>query len=302
MSPTEAARREEAKGLALVCLSTLAFGVLPIFGKVAYAADVRPLPLLTWRYAIAALLFALLRRTPMPERRTRLCLWAIGAVFVCNSLAYFKALTTVPASTVALLLYSYPVIVALLAAAAGLERLTVRNLLAALLAFTGCALTAAGEGGLGAIHHVDPGVLFALLAALIYASYLVLVGRFAREVAAEDVAQHLSQASAVVCAVLALSTGGLGIPAAPRAWLSVLGIAVVSTVMALRTFLAGMSRVGPTRASVASSLEVVVTLVLAFALLGERLGPWQWMGAVLILGAVLLQNLGAVRRLAGPRG
>jgi drug/metabolite transporter (DMT)-like permease len=253
-------------------------------------------PLLAWRYAIAAVVFSLVRRGPMPDRRTRLRLWAIGTLFVCNSLAYFLALTTVPASTVALLLYSYPVMVALLAAAAGLERVTLRGLVAALLAFGGCALTAAREPP--AALQVGAGVLFALLAAFIYASYIVLVARFAPEAPAEDVAQHLAQASAVVCGVLALSTGDSRLPAAPRAWLPVLGIAVVSTVLALRTFLAGLARVGPTRASVVSSLEVVVTLVLAFALLGERLGPSQWLGAILILGAVALQNMGALRRAA----
>ena len=289
---------EEAKGLGLVALSTLAFGILPILGKAAYASGARPVPLLAWRYVIAAVVFSSLRRAPMPDRRTRVRLWTIGALFVCNSLAYFLALTTVPASTVALLLYSYPVMVALLAAVAGLERLTLRSLVAAFLAFGGCTLTAAGEGGSSATLHVGPGVLFALLSAFIYASYIVLVARFAPGVAAEDVAQHLAQASAAVCGVLALSTGDYRLPTAPRAWLPVLGIAVVSTVLALRTFLAGLARVGPTRASVVSSLEVVVTLVLAFALLGERLGPSQWLGAILILGAVALQNLGALRRAA----
>jgi drug/metabolite transporter (DMT)-like permease len=76
---------------------------------------------------------------------------------------------------------------------------------------------------------------------------------------------------------------------------------VVSTVVAMIAFLAGMALVGPTRASVLSSLEVVVTLVLAFALLGERLTPWQWAGALLILGAVAWQNLGALRALAARR-
>jgi drug/metabolite transporter (DMT)-like permease len=61
-------------------------------------------------------------------------------------------------------------------------------------------------------------------------------------------------------------------------------------------FLAGMALVGPTRASVLSSLEVVVTLVLAFLFLGERLGPAQWAGAALILGAVAFQNIGVLRR------
>ena len=48
-----------------------------------------------------------------------------------------------------------------------------------------------------------------------------------------------------------------------------------------------------------SSLEVLVTLVLAFLLLGERLTPRQWAGAALILGAVAFQNAAALRRVLG---
>ena len=119
--------RDAARGLGLVLLSTLAFGVLPILGKAAYAAGVRVLPFLTWRYLVAALLFTLLLgRRPLPWR-TRLRLWAIGFVFVFNSVAYFLALARTSASTVSLLLFCYPVIVALLAAAVGLERLTLRS-------------------------------------------------------------------------------------------------------------------------------------------------------------------------------
>jgi drug/metabolite transporter (DMT)-like permease len=62
-----------------------------------------------------------------------------------------------------------------------------------------------------------------------------------------------------------------------------------------------MALIGPTRASVLGSLEVVVTLLLAFALLGERLGPRQWAGALLILGAVAWQSQGALPALARRR-
>jgi hypothetical protein len=57
-----------------------------------------------------------------------------------------------------------------------------------------------------------------------------------------------------------------------------------------------MALVGPSRASVLSSLEVLVTLVLAFLLLGERLTAPQWAGAALILGAVAFQNAAALQR------
>jgi drug/metabolite transporter (DMT)-like permease len=290
--------RDAARGLGLVLSSTVAFGVLPVLGKAAYAAGVRVLPFLAWRYLVAALLFAVLLRRPAPPWRVRLRLWAIGFVFVFNSVAYFLALARAPASTVSLLLFSYPVIVALLAAAAGLERLTLRNLLAAVAAFAGCALTAAG--GRGAVAGAGAGAALALLAAVVYASYVVLVSRFARDVPAAVLAQHLTQTSVVVCAAVALATGSLAIPATAEAWLPVLGAGALSTVVAFFAFLAGMALIGPTRASVVSSFEVVVTLVLAFALLGERLDGLQWTGAALIMGAVLWHSAGALRRVPGP--
>jgi drug/metabolite transporter (DMT)-like permease len=63
-----------------------------------------------------------------------------------------------------------------------------------------------------------------------------------------------------------------------------------------------MSRIGAVRASVLSSFEVVVTLVLAAVFLGEVLGPRQIAGAALILGAVVFQNLGVLRRMARAAG
>ncbi len=275
--------------------SAAAYGLMPILGKTAYQAGVGTLPLLAWRYAIAALVFTLLLRGHSQSWGERLRLWALGLVFVINSLAYFLALRTVSASVVALLLYSYPVLVTLLAAVAGLERLTVRSLTTALLTFAGCALTAMGGAESIPLSGAGIGVVFALLSAFVYASFLVLTSRFAAGVPARVLAQHLAQTSALVCAALALASGGLGLPSTPRAWLSVIGIALVSTVFALFTFFAGMALIGPTRASVLSSFEVVVTLLLAFLLLGERLDLRQWAGAFLIVSALVWQNQGALR-------
>jgi drug/metabolite transporter (DMT)-like permease len=267
-----------------VLASALAYGTLPILVKLAYASGVRTAPLLAARFVIATALLALLARPPAPPLRVRCTLWAIGLVFVGNAVAYFKALETVPAATVALLLYSYPVLVALLSALSGLESLTLRSLASAVLAFAGCALTAGGTVSVG------PGVVFALLTGLIYATYIVLGSRFASGVPSETAALHVAQVSAVVYLPWALVDGS-GIPASLRAWGLVLALAALPTVIALRAFLAGLAHIGPARAAVLSSLEVVVTMALSLSLLGERLPPRQWAGAVLILGAVASQNL-----------
>ena len=292
-------RGNEARGLALIALSTLAYGVQPIFGKVAYAAGVEPLSLLAWRYLIALVCLELLERGPRPPLRVRLRLWAIGSVLVFNSIAYFMALDALPASVTALVLFSYPVIVALFAALAGVEPLSWRSLVAALSAFAGCALTAGGlqlSAGLPA-----RGVAWALAAALVYAGYVVLSSRFGKGVPARVLALHLVQIAALLCVVIAWLGPGLWLPRDSRAWLAVAAIAVVSTVVSMIAFLAGMALVGPSRASVLSSLEVLVTLVLAFLLLGERLAPLQWAGAALILGAVAFQNAVALQQMLRRR-
>lgn len=292
--------REVGRGLGFVLLSALAYGAMPIFGKVAYASGLGPEPLLAWRFLIATALFALLAR--IEERSTvalpwrdHFRLWALGLVFVGNALAYFSALETIPASTASLLVYTYPVIVTLLSSVVGLERFTVRGLLASLLAFAGCALTAGG------LTRGGPGVALALLSALVYALYLVLGSRLAGHLPAATAASHTAQAAAVACVAWAAFRGTLVPPPNPRAFLAVLAIAALSTVVALRALLAGMARVGPVRAAVLSSFEVVVTFGLAALFLGEALGPRQLGGAALILGAVGLQNLVALRRVTGMR-
>jgi drug/metabolite transporter (DMT)-like permease len=229
----------------------------------------------------------------------RLRLWGIGSVFVFNSVAYFMALDALPASVTALVLFSYPVIVALFAALAGVEPLTWRSLLAALGAFAGCALTA---GGLELSAGLPVrGVAWALAAAVVYAGYVVLSSRFGNGVPARVLALHVVQVAALLCVVFAVLGPGLALPREPRAWLSVAAIALVSTVVSMIAFLAGMALVGPSRASVLASLEVLVTLVLAFLLLGERLSPLQWAGAALILGAVAFQNAAALQQVLRRR-
>jgi drug/metabolite transporter (DMT)-like permease len=77
---------------------------------------------------------------------------------------------------------------------------------------------------------------------------------------------------------------------------------VVCTVIALRAFLAGMALVGPARAAVASSVEVPVTIALAVAFLGERIGAREVTGGALILGAVAMHNLRPQWRRGRPAG
>jgi drug/metabolite transporter (DMT)-like permease len=290
-------RTDKTRGLSLVLLSTAAYGTMPILAKVAYASGLATAGLLAARFVLATLLFTLLawREAPLPFR-SRCLLWGISCVFAANSFAYFEALETLPASRVVLLFYVYPVIVTLLSAGIGLEALTIRGLAAAGLAMTGAALTAGSVGG----RTSGWGVFLALSASLLYATFIVLVSRFAAGIAPGTAARHVAQLSALVFVIFAAGRGESVVPSTPAAWGAVLSIAVVSTVVAHQAFLAGLARIGPARAAVASSLEMVVTVALAVIFLGEVISARQCLGGALILSAVVLQNVG--RLWMGSRG
>ena len=240
-----APRDEQTKGLLLVLLSTLAYGAMPILGKVAYATGVTAVPLLAWRFVTATAVFAMIA-TPKSKglaRRDRLRLWGIGIVFVVNALCYFKALETVPASTAAVLVYTDPVMVTVLSGLLGFDRFTLRGLLSALLAFAGCALTAGSVEGGGA------GVWLVLVSALLYSIFMLLGSRVAGHLPAEAAASHTAQAAAAVCVPFASLQGTVWLPPSPRAWTAVFAIAAVCTVVALRALLSGMARIGAVRAA-----------------------------------------------------
>jgi drug/metabolite transporter (DMT)-like permease len=281
-----------AVGLALILLAALSYAAMPVLAKVAYAAGASLPALLADRFLIAAALFALLapRREPLRLRR-RALLWGLGLVYVANAYCYFKALETIPASVLSVVLYSYPVMVALLAGLLGLERLSARSLLAAALALAGVVLSAGRPAG-----FVNLGGLgLALASAFCYAVYIVLGSRAAPWATGEAVARHVAQVCAACYLPWAALRGVLLAPLAPTAWLAILAIAGISTVLALRAFLSALERLGPTRAAVASTVEIVFAVALAAVFLGEAVPPRLWAGGVLIVLAVACQNLTAVR-------
>jgi len=295
---SKAGARPEAQGAALVLASTVAYGSMAILAKIAFAGGVRPLGLLAFRFALASLLFTLTRpraAAPLPWP-IRFRLWGLGGIFIVNAVAYFTALERTPASLVSVLVFTYPVMVMFLCALLGIDPLTVRGLIAAVLAVAGSALAIGGTTGGASLS----GVALALLASFFYACYVVIGSRLLATVPTEAVARHVVGVSAVLSLVWGGWQGELALPSTAAAWMSLVVIGTVSTFVAMRAFLAGVERIGAARASVLSTLEVFVTVGLAALFLGEAVGLRQLAGAALVLAAVLLQNLGASR--LGGRG
>lgn len=284
-------------GIVLVMVSAAAFGTLAILGRFAYADGMNAQSILFLRFSLAAvLMLALLRvrREQLPRGPVLRRLIAMGAVgYVGQAMAYLTALKYASAGLVALLLYLYPIFVVLLAAVLLHEPFTGVKGLALGLALAGLLLTVGPLGGQAL------GILLAITGAVIYAIYIIVGSHVMRQVSAV-------QSSAVIFAAAGLSAGtlmlvtGPQLPATGSGWATIAAIVLVATVLPVVTFLAGLERIGPSNAAMLSTLEPVVTVLLAAWWLNERLAPVALLGGGLILLAVLLVAYGELRRLA-PR-
>ena len=287
MSP----RPPHAAGIAFVVASAAAFGAMAIFARYAYGDGVDTPTLLALRFVIAgALLLGACRIAGVawPRGADLATLVGLGALgYAAQAACYFTALTLAPAGLVALLLYVHPALVALLAAWRGHERLSPRTLAALAVALAGTVLTVgpALAGSAGATHAA--GVAFGVLAALVYAVYIVVSTGVASRVDPLAMSSVVIASAAVPFAALAVARGP-SLPVSASGWAAVLAIAIVSTLAAITWFFAGLKRIGPTRASTLSTVEPAVTVALAAAFLGERIEPVQLAGGALILAAVVL--------------
>jgi drug/metabolite transporter (DMT)-like permease len=279
----------------LLCLASAAgFGAMAVFGKLAYDDGATVGTLLAIRFLLAAALFWVLVAAGGAARELRalgrrdvavgLALGACG--YAIQAGCYFAALERIDASLLSLLVYTFPAMVAVAAFVLGRERIDRRRLVALVVASGGLTLVVAGAGA-GAL---DPlGAALGLGAAVVYTTYILvsegIVGRMTPRLLSALVCTGAAASLTAGSALLGeLRPGEL--TAAGWGWLACL--ALVSTVAAVSLFFAGLQRVGPTTASIISTAEPVVTVLLAFLVFGELLGPVQLLGGALVLAAVLM--------------
>lgn len=298
MGPAAASERRRRTGIALCAVSACGFGLMAIFATQAYESGLGVTTVLATRFVLAAAVFwavvaarrAIAARAASaraigtrPTRRVVLGALALGAGYTVQSAAFFSALRHIDASLASLLLYTFPVLVCVGAIALGRERFEPWKaaVLAVATAGTALVLLGGGSGGLEAT-----GVLLGLAAAASYSVYLLVADGVVGRIDPWLLSALIATSAAVTLVATGTATGALGL-ASGEGWVWIVAIVLLSTVLPMSTLLLGMARVGASTAAIVSTIEPVVTVSLAVALLGDTLGPAQVLGGLLVLGAVL---------------
>ena len=294
-----------ARATALILLSAVSFGSISLLTIFTTREGMSILGIVFWRFVFAAtVLLAIAHRPVRRHWRDGWRLFLIGGLIqaVCTYIS-LSALRFVPASVVAFLFFTYPAWLALTGAARGTDPLTAKRAGVLAIAMAGVALMI-GIPGVGPNVHLNPvGIALGLGAALLYSTYLPIVNHLQRTIPPVPAVCYIILGATVTFFVMGLlqSPWGAGapvlsalaLPPTTAAWIYVLLLALVSTVIAFLALLSGLRTLGSTRTSIIATTEPFFTTLLVAVFLAERLRWTTLLGGACIAVAVIVIALEA---------
>ena len=275
-------------GVALVVAAAFQWALLGPVARVAFAEGVGPLTVAFWRATIAALLFgahSALTRAHALRREDRVPAMLLGVVAVAGLyVSYFESVQRGGAALAAILLYSAPVWVALGAHFVLRESVALREAAALLLTFAGVVLVALFPASGGADLQATPAAIaWGMASGVAYALYF-LVGRslFAHNTPSRVMGWALATGAVVLSPFVEWTAISW------RGWSAIGFLATVATYGAYLANANGIRVIGPSRAATIATLEPVLAVAAAYLLWGERLSTMGLLGALAVVGGVLL--------------
>jgi DME family drug/metabolite transporter len=283
-------------GALAVAVAASIWGTLGLFAKILYAQGVSFESLVAvrafvgWLAVIGFLLATQGARSLRVARRDLAFLLPLGLVGIGTFyLLYFYTVRESTIGTAAILLYSAPAFVVVLAWLFLKEPLNAAKVFALLLTVGGIFLVA-GAYDPANLEVSSEILLTGLLSGLTYGLYAILGRPLTDHLSPAVILSYALAFGSALLLVAALPTLDTlaGLPAGSYALL--LMLAVVHTTLAFALYTFGIRHLGAGRAAIVATVEPVVAGFLGVTLLGEELSALKVMGALLVLaGAVLAQ-------------
>ena len=249
--------------------------------------------------SVMAITLAIARVSPALPLRTALRCVLIGVLFCAEIYGLLSSVKYIPVGLAMLIMYTYPLMIAVVGWLTGAEPFTLDRLFATLAAFAGLAL---------ALHapHADidwRGVAWAVFTAVVFSAVLIVSGRTMRGVDRRILMLYLTSTAVVIVGVVSLALVPLEWPRTDHGW-TLLAVSTGLYVLATTLLFTAVKMIGPMRTAIIDNSAPIWAIVLGALLLGERLSAVQLFGGALVLGAVLLVQLSLrvpVRAASSPR-
>jgi drug/metabolite transporter (DMT)-like permease len=274
-------------------LATVALiGVTAIWGStfVVVKDAVSRMPVmdfLAWRFAIAAIAMVAARPRAVLtlDRQGRLRGVALGLALGGGYIAQTVGLQHTPAAISGFITGLFVVFTPLCAAAILRKRVTSTTWLAVAIATVGLGLISLNGFSIGG------GEALTLLCAFLFALHIVGLGEWSASYDAAGLAV-VQLSTVAVLSIVCAAPQSLAPPPDPKAWGAVLLTAIPATALAFFVQTWAQARLAPTRAAVVMTMEPVFAGIFGVAVGGDHLTARVIVGAVLVLVAMYVIELG----------
>ena len=290
---------EKAKrniGPALILLAGCFWGSMGIFVRRLTDYGFSSIQIVAIRVTLAALIFCILLFIKDPSgfrisvKDIPLFLGLGFGSILFFTVCYFTAITMMPLSTAAILLYTSPIWIMLMSVLFFREKLTGRKLLALVLAFAGCVLVSgiSGEG------MTLPGLLVGLGSGIGYGLYSILGTVALRRYSPYTVTTYTfvfaALGSWLICRPAEMLAKFAAAPNLPGLVFFCVLTALVTAVIPFLAYTLGLQTVEASRAGILATVEPLVATLIGVAVFSEPLTLLSGLGMLLILAAVVLLN------------
>ena len=284
-------------GPLLILLAGCFWGSMGIFVRRLGTFGFSPVQVVCIRVTLAALFFSVLllakdrRGFRIALRDLPLFLGLGFGSILFFTVCYFTAITMMPLSTAAILLYTSPIWIMLMSVLFFREKLNGKKLAALALAFAGCVLVSgiSGEG------ITLAGLLVGLGSGLGYGLYSILGTVALRKYSPYTVTAYpflfAAAGSWLICGPADLISKFAAAPELASLLLFCGLTALVTAVIPFLLYTLGLRRVEASRAGILATVEPLVATLIGILVFSEPLTLLSGLGMLLILSAVILLNL-----------
>ena len=308
-------------GYVFAALAAASYGTNPVFAKPLYADGMNPDSVLLFRYAFGIALLGLLmiwngwRRHNLStafrvSRHSLPQLVILGILMALSSLTLFLSYNYMPVGIASTLLFTYPILVAVIMTLVYHEPMSWLVVICLLLATSGVGMLCEqtppspllrGETPSG-IAEILPlgrgnegvslfmiGALLVLLSSLSYAIYLVGLNKTrVRTIASMPVTFYVLCFGFLLFVWRICFGGAFTLPQYGVMWLNLIALGLLPTVVSLLLTAWAIQRIGSTQTALFGALEPVTAVALGIIFLGESINLREFLGMVLIFVSVTL--------------
>ncbi len=277
-------------GILYIILSAVLFGAMPLLAKVAYAHGSNAYTVAFGRFFIGstillAVIFLMPDCSVRVGKKQMYELLKLSASYALMPILLYTSYDYIDSGMSTTLHFTYPVVVMLIMVIVYKSRMERKQVICAILCLAGLAFLSSSDS-----HPSVWGILLAVGSGIVYAVYIVLLGRSTvRELHPLTLAFWLSFFSAIEIGVVALISGNLVFPVDGIGWAAEIGMALFATVFALVLFQKGLFLCGEVKASLLSTFEPLTGILIGATVFQEMLTPGKILGIIgILMSAVIL--------------